>query len=530
MPSFSLVHRFGKQQKAIIDSPVSSGLAEQHVGHIVAESSHSESRNREQSQADNVFSSFPALNSHGLSSGFVTLSPHVEGLSIRNINAPVMSNNHVNITNNYQLQAKDSDFAVLRVGDIYLEEEIESYLDENNVWRTRYKEKIMASSTPNIAIWSYCGERAEELYGICHSPHLTALVFHGTPHLLYRCKYYKLLPVSQWIPHYIKLHQQNESAHIMLEALNLRGYPSEVSDVDETGKLVIAHFIPGPTVHSAFEPRIWTAFETKTFIKEDLLDYYKVLFEMVFYIHAILPSHLDKAAPFQLSHPGINLPVYALPGWNKSVMDTTVQETGIVLTLLPNMTIRMRNYLQPGPAKQTTSSKIILSTSWISKLSIPDWEKDIESPGLNDLLETEHLYLFCPPKVVGNIYWSWDEEGQHIIEGSLIRAAFGIDFDWDWDPLVYQIPYQYYEILRAIHEACGFDPCSTEIAEYLCLPLVVTDGGHSGFEECMEDPEESELRDSNDVLRDFNSDVEDPEYDSEPESGDSNYVSALEDA
>ncbi|KAJ7587770.1 hypothetical protein C8J56DRAFT_82251 [Mycena floridula] len=175
-----------------------------------------------------------------------------------------------------------------------------------------------------------------------------------------------------------------------------------------------------------------------------------------------------------------------------------------------------------------------LSTNWnyfkCYAQFIPDWEKDIESPGLNDFLETKHLYLFCPPKVVGNIYWSRDEEGQHIIEDSLIRAAFGINFDWDWDPLVYQIPHQYYEILRAIHEACGFDPCSTQIAEYLCLPLVVTDGGHSGFEECMEDPEESELRDSDDVLRDFNSDVEDPEYDSESESGNSDYVSASEDA
>ncbi|KAJ7587742.1 hypothetical protein C8J56DRAFT_1050976 [Mycena floridula] len=105
----------------------------------------------------------------------------------------------------------------------------------------------------------------------------------------------------------------------------------------------------------------------------------------------------------------------------------------------------------------------------------------IESPMLNNLLETGHLYLFCPLK------------GQYVIEDSLIQAAFGITF---------------YEILRMIHEACGFDPYSTEVAEYLGLPLAVIDVGHSGLAGCMEDPE----------------------YTSEAESGDSDYVSASEDA
>ncbi|KAJ7587626.1 hypothetical protein C8J56DRAFT_80528 [Mycena floridula] len=283
----------------------------------------------------------------------------------------MMSNNQVNINNiiknYYGLQAnfEDSDFAMLRVGDIYLEEEIERYLDENNVWRTRYKGQIMASAS-SMSIWSYRGERAEEelerayqvyaslprhpnilqLYGICRSPHLTALVFHGAPHLIFRWEYYKLLPSSQWIPHYIKLHRQHESVHSMLEAHNLRGYPLEVSDVDEAGKLVIAHFISGPRDDPPFDPQIWMAFETNTFIKEDLLAYYKFLFDMIDWSTwlptSTLLSPFDKAAPFQLSHPEMNLLVYSLPVWNKVVneMDITVQQTGIVLTLLPNMTIR----------------------------------------------------------------------------------------------------------------------------------------------------------------------------------------------
>ncbi|KAJ7587713.1 hypothetical protein C8J56DRAFT_81160 [Mycena floridula] len=62
----------------------------------------------------------------------------------------------------------------------------------------------------------------------------------------------------------------------------------------------------------------------------------------IYHPTSTLLSPFDKAAPFQLSHPEINLPVYSLPGWNKVVnaMVTTVEDAAIVLTLLPNMTIR----------------------------------------------------------------------------------------------------------------------------------------------------------------------------------------------
>ncbi|KAJ7587608.1 hypothetical protein C8J56DRAFT_1165004 [Mycena floridula] len=352
MPSFSLIRRFGKQHKPRIDLPVSSGLVEQHVGHAMLENSHS--RIKQQSEAGNVFSGTRADNSHTLTSGEVALSQRIEGVSMGNINAPVMSNNQVNITNYYGAQGHSD------ARDIYLEEEIESYLEENNVWRTRYKGKIMASSIANMSIWSYRGETAGEalekayeiyaslprhpnilqLYGICCSTQLTALAFHGALYVMDRRDYYKSLPSSQWITHYRKLFQQNESAHSMLEAHNLQGFHLRGSDVDETGKLVIAQFFPGSSDNSAFDTRIWMAFETNTFIKEDLLDYYKFLFDMMQWSFD-RTFNLGTAAPFQFSHPEVNLPVYSLPG-NKIVheMDITVKETGIVLTLLTNMAIR----------------------------------------------------------------------------------------------------------------------------------------------------------------------------------------------
>ncbi|KAJ7587616.1 hypothetical protein C8J56DRAFT_1165006, partial [Mycena floridula] len=75
-----------------------------------------------------------------------------------------MSNNQVNINHYYRSHVNfdDTDFAVLRVGDIYLEEELGRYQDVNDVWGTRYKGQIMASSTLNMSIWSYHGERAAE--------------------------------------------------------------------------------------------------------------------------------------------------------------------------------------------------------------------------------------------------------------------------------------------------------------------------------------------------------------------------------
>ncbi|KAJ7587788.1 hypothetical protein C8J56DRAFT_1082096 [Mycena floridula] len=121
-----------------------------------------------------------------------------------------------------------------------------------------------------------------------------------------------------------------------------------------------------------------------------------------------------------------------------------------------------------------------------------------------------HFYLFYPAQDTAKIYWSRDEQGQHIIEDSLIQASFGviIDWDWDWNVYVYPIPPQFYGILSTFHEACGFDPYSTQVAEYLGLPWAVIDNGHPGLEEY----------------------VEDPEYSSESGSGDSDYVSASEDA
>ncbi|KAJ7587826.1 hypothetical protein C8J56DRAFT_1026478 [Mycena floridula] len=525
MPSLSLVRRFGKQRK--------------HGGHTISESANLQIM--QDFPAANASSGSTVNNSHGLLSESVALSQHMEGVSIRNITGPVMSNNHVHIINNYgsQTNFENSDFAILRAGDIYLEEEIESYLDVNNVWRTRYKGQTVASSMLNMSIWRYRGERAVEV----QLTHLTALVFHGAPYFMNRREYYKSLPSSQWMTHYLKLHA---------------GGPQ---------------LARRPTGYS-FDPQICRAFETNTFIKEDLLAYYEFLFDMMSmscYHSLTLPHAFDKAAPFQLSHPEIKLPVYSLRGWNKLVssvneMNTNMEETGIMLAVLPNMTIRLEGSIDdsarcriPTPQIPTFSisqgielfqqSNHTLFATWACQANhlIHDllikfvdiqtgkllrlselWEnwtnfschaqynenrqKDAQSLLVTELLETKYLYLFCPWDDLAKAHWSRDEQGQQIIQDSSIQAAFGVIIDWEWKTYVYRIPPQFYQILQTIHESCGFDPYSTQVAEYLSLPLAVIDGGHSGLEEY------------------FNADVEDPAYTSESESRDSDYVSASDDA
>ncbi|KAJ7587661.1 hypothetical protein C8J56DRAFT_1026419, partial [Mycena floridula] len=330
MPSFSLVRRFGKQRKVAVDSPVSSGLVEQHI--------------RRQSQAGNVFSATGGANSHGLTSGLVAL----EGVSIGNIKGNMMSNNNININHYYRSAANfDASDAMLRVGDIYLEEEFKRYTFVDHAGWTRYRGHITTCSNLSMSIWTYRGERAAEALEKAYKKYASlprssvpwCTTFHGPERI-----FQNITIIT--IEHLFVQTQPEQSAHSMLEAHNLQGYQLEISDVDETGKLVIAHFMSGPTVHSAFDPQIWIAFETNTFIKEDLLDYYKFLFDMIdwsIYLPiSTLLSPFAKAAPFQLFHPEINLPVYCLPVWTQVVngMDITVGQTGIVLTLLPNMTIR----------------------------------------------------------------------------------------------------------------------------------------------------------------------------------------------
>ncbi|KAJ7599990.1 hypothetical protein C8J56DRAFT_1072715 [Mycena floridula] len=67
-------------------------------------------------------------------------------------------------------------------------------------------------------------------------------------------------------------------------------------------------------------------------------------------------------------------------------------------------------------------------------------------------------------------WWSTDPEGQIPISTAVVEGASGFNcYICTWS---YEIPQQIYPILWDIHKACGFDPESTEMAEYLGYPLL----------------------------------------------------------
>ncbi|KAJ7575661.1 hypothetical protein C8J56DRAFT_900963 [Mycena floridula] len=80
----------------------------------------------------------------------------------------------------------------------------------------------------------------------------------------------------------------------------------------------------------------------------------------------------------------------------------------------------------------------------------------------HDLHNTDHT----------NHWWSTDLEGQIPISTAVGEGAS--DFSFYIETWSYDIPQQIYPILWDIHDTCGFDPESTEMAEYLGYPLLET--------------------------------------------------------
>ncbi|KAJ7599969.1 hypothetical protein C8J56DRAFT_1019406, partial [Mycena floridula] len=82
-----------------------------------------------------------------------------------------------------------------------------------------------------------------------------------------------------------------------------------------------------------------------------------------------------------------------------------------------------------------------------------------------------HLFVDCGS---GPCSWCWSTNptAQKTIPHKDVEDALGLHIDiftWVWH---YSVPPQLYPILRQIHEACGFNPDSTEMAEYLGYPIL----------------------------------------------------------
>ncbi|KAJ7591771.1 hypothetical protein C8J56DRAFT_1162434 [Mycena floridula] len=214
-----------------------------------------------------------------------------------------------------------------------------------------------------------------------------------------------------------------------------------------------------------------------------------------------IPSHALPRSHFCLSF-------VASPGAHSIVVE------GLTLTILPNMGIRctipiacmspdLRISTKLHVRSKTVTSPIdgvpYLFSVWASQagsisrafgLDVSEIHATLtnqvtflclssyEGPGdsMSRLHSKKLLYLFCSHTSLAYdnhaTYWSLDPHGQDVIEAEEVQEAFGIHIHASMRWLYLRVPFNVYPILRDLHQACGFDPGSTDIATYLQLPLL----------------------------------------------------------
>ncbi|KAJ7572931.1 hypothetical protein C8J56DRAFT_1067274 [Mycena floridula] len=519
----------------------------------------------------------------------------LQGVSMGDVNAPMFSNNNIQqidraiVQNYYGTQEVTSDgrFTVIREGDIFLQHELcschhpfDRYHD-NQVATRDFTGTVKDS--PKL-IWSYYGEQKLEnfeedyqifrsvprhphilqLYGVCKSPGLTALVFHGVmPHAyaVYYCD--NLTDPFEFCLQTYKLARQRPIEILGQSGLGT-GYTWRACPIDMKGNILLQHFDSNPKyrlrrlVHRDLpfpefidiDPRILKHFETKSFTKENLLKYYDFLFHAPGESH-IYPSTLSIHPLFwelfSFGHPEMELPRYLVHGHDCKLVfnsvshdETRTYESGIVLTLLPDMSIRFqvpisrlknttvtiseRLYLLHKGASQTYHIPFVIWASQAHHLLQDATNKS--SLGEMYASITHHIYLYCRInlKHINNQYkpklrqladdldidsdflylfhnfdgsqahglseskgqypfWAKDQKGEHRVADSIIQDVFGVTVYWNWGVEESEFPRQYYSVLHDIHKACRFDPYSTGVADYLGVPLLKQMDEISGLKE-----------------------------------------------
>ncbi|KAJ7589348.1 hypothetical protein C8J56DRAFT_1025635 [Mycena floridula] len=340
------------------------------------------------------------------------------------------------------------------------------------------------------------------------SPGITALIFHRGPDIAEAIEYCNELtdPFEFCLHSYRLVCQYKSAENMLIQHCGLRISTTVLYDSRKV------------------DPRmshILKCFETKTFDKHNLLIYYGFL------------SLTGRGRSFVLlHHPNIDLPQYAVNSDNFKIVflgsyeETKVtDEVKIQLTSLPGMLIRLRGntnskvyhdpftvwacqaHLLLQDATRSSLDKlmttIMLSASVVLEIRP---HHDLQLPTHAERLDPDDrfLYLFSHPPTRmsweemdrGNYFWATDGKGEHRIRESLIQEIFGVSVRCDWSVDWCEFPSRFYSVLHDIHIACGFNPYSTEIAEYLGVPLYVREQDASGLQECS-DSESSDCASSN---------------------------------
>ncbi|KAJ7582181.1 hypothetical protein C8J56DRAFT_1100581 [Mycena floridula] len=399
--------------------------------------------------------------------------------NIGTIHGSLFSNNQIHHHHHHPQADDDVDYAEIKVRDIILETELGSgdiHYDLQSdgtlvkVGRIhKYTGRLFHQPHGSMLIHKYEGLATRnwkrdfhclagvrhpiiQLYGLCRSRHFPALIFHNVQQ-----KSLKQYHLSLAGPSFITcISDLLQGANVPQSAFLPR------HKVDYAGQLVVDSFSPAWISFQPFLSSLSSASDLKTLAstiehhsltRSSLVKYYDLL-GLVCSVHD---------SPFSI------------------IKDVSITHKGITTKLCPPL---------PYIARSCQDSKeILIELEYVSDIlrciipvsqlqdqpvNIMPYSIQLFSGGIKSM-PYDPLYLWYDHKQSAgkNRYWSTDPEGQILVSNTEIEDHFNLYIY----TRSYHIPQQIYTILWDIHKACGFDPESTEMAEYLEYPLLEPRGG-----------------------------------------------------
>ncbi|KAJ7588340.1 hypothetical protein C8J56DRAFT_941395 [Mycena floridula] len=508
-----------------------------------------------------------------------SFSQKMQGNTIRDINAPLLSNNQItNINHHYYRHAPtrsdsedEEDYHKFQAADLILDSELRS--DEIHEPQSQLVTGVVRDYTGRVVnipgakfqIRKYEGiahteewhrdlallseikcvisqvpssrscpvdrhPNIPQLYGICHSRRFRALVLHSFDAGRDVERYHASLIGHEFISYLIDVIEHFTGAcQILLFHKASPAYCLASNAVDCSGNVIVDRFHTYGGSSFTYVPPIWLftlgpisvvrwetllfALRTQSFMRADIHQYYRLLAAStctttVMYTPSFnpeirdvfrrvrIPLHGALEDPPKLHPP--NTATYGLSRYSLDLLPDMSLRIAIpisdlrTLLILQDLQLKVKNYQGPETQFNICVSQIHhlmrrlkIDESDLPVLTVPFsvscWicsqpVTGSESQRRQNPFEIEYdvLYLFFRGLVSGQPYveWSSSPEGLDVIPNSELESAFGCVFHTNIMWLATRIPPQLFPILREIHEGCGFDADSMEMAEYLGYSII----------------------------------------------------------
>ncbi|KAJ7580555.1 hypothetical protein C8J56DRAFT_1058203 [Mycena floridula] len=429
-----------------------------------------------------------------------------------NINAPVLSNNQLTTVYNHHQPPDNKDYAQIKVRDIILKTELKSgthhelqpdgTLLQPAMLIRKYEGLAAKDWERDLEVFSAVRHpNILQLYGVCDSRHFTALIFHSGHQSTFR-DYHLSLSGPSFVTWISGLLEQYYSAADDLRTHHLRPL-IPLYNVDHAGQLMVHTFSSCSSDGVIFNP--------KCFFKSLLEEYYDVLAMTCEMYSSLGLTNFNVSMRHQEGTTTLHVPrpyIYGLNNWYP-------EEASVLCECMPDMSIRctiptsdLHNIqfyqwfaigVQSAACEPSHAPVIHTFNLWASQVHHLSKQMEINymeiqtnipwyiiisctatpkitvwtATGAEERLQQcTLLYLWFDRTSSSDTWWSTDLKGQAVIPTTKIEDAFNISLDIKIYMPEYHIPQQIYSILWDIHKACGFNPESTEIAEYLGYPLL----------------------------------------------------------